>query len=267
VRRRADESVAPTSRLGFPRLQRSMTDDISRILNAWEYEPGELRVRRIEAEDGRPLIQIRMDLGIMQLEWRGRPDGRRPHDEASLLDHYRQERDRHETPEPFLLSREDCWSLGQEAVQYYWRRISFFELKEYERAEEDAVHNLGILDLCGDHGEQEEDRALSDQYRVFVTAHRIQARALTHLEREEHSEALDVIRKGIVEVETILRDQGDPEAMEDCTELSFLRDWEREVEESVDLEAAVEDEEFELAASLRDKLKEMDGGPGQTGLR
>ena len=256
----------------------SRTDDISRILEAWEYEPGELRVRRIEGPHGRPLIQIRMDLGIMQLEWEDRPDGVRPHKVASLLEHYRRQSDEHVAvgePQPFTLSREDCWALGQEAMQYYWRRISFFELKEYERAEADAVHNLGILDLCGDHGEQEEDRQIADQYRVFVTAHRIQARALTHLESEEHAKALSVIHEGIVEVETILRDQGDPEAMETCTELSFLRDWEQEVEESrprtereklsVDLEAAVEDEKFELAASLRDKLKEMDVGAGLSG--
>ena len=137
------------------------------------------------------------------------------------------------------------------------------------------MHNLGILDLCGDHGEQEEDRQIADQYRVFVTAHRIQARALTHLESEEQVKALSVIHEGIVEVETILRDQDDPQAMETCTELTFLRDWEQEVEESrprtereqlrVDLEAAVEDEKFELAASLRDKLKEMDVGPGLSG--
>lgn len=257
-----------------------MTDDISRILEAWEYEPGELRVRPIEADDGRQVIQIRMDLGIMQLEYEGRPDGDRPHDEPSLLEHFRKQRDQHVAsgvPEPFTLSREECWALGQEAMQYYWRRISFFELKEYERAEADAVHNLGILDLCGDYGEQEDDRQIADQYRVFVTAHRIQARALTHLEAEEHDAALDVIRAGITEVETILRDQGDPEAEETCTELSFLRDWEQEVEDSrprtqreqlaVDLEAAVEDEKFELAASLRDKLREMDSGPGPSGLR
>jgi hypothetical protein len=254
-----------------------MSDDISRILEAWEYEPGELRVRKITSDEGRSLIQIRMDLGIMQLEWSGRPDGDRPHDEPSLLDHFQAQHERHQVSgngEPFTLPREDCWALGQEAMQYYWRRISFFELKEYELAEQDAVHNLGILDLCGEFGEHEEDRQISDQYRVFVTAHRIQARALKHLEDEEHGQALSVIRAGIVEVEGILKDQADPEALENCTELTFLRDWEQEVEDSrprsqseqlrVDLEAAVEEEKFELAASLRDKLREMESGRGRS---
>ena len=250
-----------------------MSDDISRILKAWKYEPGELHVRKVTSEDGRDLIQIRMDLGIMQLEWSGRPDGAILHDQPSLLDHYRAEQQRHRaagSSEPFVLGREDCWSLGQEAIQYYWRRISFFELKQYELAEQDADHNLGILDLCGEFGEHEEDRQLRDQYRVFVTAHRIQARALKHLDEEDHAGALAVIRAGVAEVEGILRDLADPEAMETCSELSFLRDWEQEVEDSrprsrseqlqVDLKAAVEEEKFELAASLRDRLREMETG-------
>ena len=250
-----------------------MTDDISRILKAWKYEPGELRVRKLTSEDGRDLIQIRTDLGIMQLEWSGRPDGAILHDQPSLLDHYRAQHLRHRasgSSEPFVLGREDCWALGQEAMQYYWRRISFFELKQYELAEQDAEHNLAILDLCGQFGEHEEDRQIGDQYRVFVTAHRIQARALKHLEEENHAAALAVVRTGIAEVEEILRNIGDPEVMESCTELAFLRDWEQEIEDSrprspkeqlrVDLKAAVEEEKFELAASLRDKLRELETG-------
>ena len=250
-----------------------MSDDITRILKAWKYEPGELRVRKVTSEDGRDLIQIRMDLGIMQLEWSGRPDGAILHDQPSLLDHYRAEHRRHRASgnsEPFVLGREDCWALGQEAMQYYWRRISFFELKQYELAEQDAEHNLGILDLCGEFGEHEEDRQMREQYRVFVTAHRIQARALKHLDQEDHAAALAVIRNGIAEVEGLLKSLGGPDAVETCTELTFLRDWEQEVEESrprsqseqlqVDLEAAVEEEKFELAASLRDRLREIETG-------
>ena len=69
-----------------------MSDDIGRILGAWDYEAGELRVRTIDGEKGdgqkgERKIQIRIDLGIMQLTWSGRPDGTRPHDRESLLDH------------------------------------------------------------------------------------------------------------------------------------------------------------------------------------
>ncbi|SVD52673.1 uncharacterized protein METZ01_LOCUS405527, partial [marine metagenome] len=68
-----------------------MTQDITRLLADWDYEPGELRVRKIDGDDGLPKIQIRMDLGLMQLEWEGRPDGTRPHDTDSLLTYFRRQ--------------------------------------------------------------------------------------------------------------------------------------------------------------------------------
>jgi hypothetical protein len=238
-------------------------------MDGWDYAPGQLRVRTIDGRDNKQKIQIRMDLGLMQLEWMGRPDGAKPHECMSLLEHYRLKQEEHMPEngnEPFSLSREDCWALGQEAMQYYWRRISFFELKEYARAETDAIHNIGILDMCQEFAEHDEDRQIADQYRAFVTAHRIQANALQLLEKEEHDSALDVIRKGIVEIEEVLDALGDLDH-EECPELKFLKEWEREVEQNrplspterlrVDLRDAVEQEKFELAADLRDRLRNM----------
>ncbi len=243
-----------------------MCKDISPILRGWSYTPGELRVRRIEAGDGRPRIQIRMDLGLMQLEWSGRPDGTRPRDCASLLDYFQDECQRRQR----ALSRADCWELGQEAMQYYWRRISFFELKEYERAEQDALHNLDILDLCQEFAEHPEDRQIAQQYRAFVTAHRIQARVLALLEQRDHELALARLRDGIRHIEEILVEQQGFDSLQDCQELRFLREWERELEGSrplslreklsADLKTAVEQEKFELAASLRDRLRLLEAG-------
>ena len=156
-----------------------MERDIGPILGDWKYAPGELSVRKIRGGNGSSKLQIRMDLGLMQLEWQGRPDALRPHGYVSLLDYYCQKRSEWEKahgPGTFSLSHEDCSELAQEAMKYYWRRIGFFELKEYERAEEDALHNLAILDLCYEYAEEDEDRQLAEQYRVFVTTHRVQAR-------------------------------------------------------------------------------------------
>ena len=105
-----------------------MNQDIGPVMDGWDYAPGELRVRTIDGRDNKQKIQIRMDLGLMQLEWMGRPDGAKPHECMSLLEYYRLKQEEHMPEngnEPFSLSREDCWALGQEAMQYYWRRISF----------------------------------------------------------------------------------------------------------------------------------------------
>lgn len=252
--------------------QSPMCQDIEPLLTGWDYVPGELTVRTVEGKDRHPKIQIRTDLGLMQLEWEGRPDGTRPHDAVSLLDHYRSAVDQSKAA-GFKLTREDCWLLGQEAIQYYWRRMSFFELKEYDRAEADAVHNLDILDLCERYGEHEEDRQIAEQYRVFVTTHRIQARALARLEEDDFDGALAEIGRGATHIEDILEKQGDFDHIDECMELRFLRDWQREVEQSRprtlrerlsdELATAVEDEQFERAARLRDRLRTLGSKGGE----
>ncbi|CAN5810163.1 hypothetical protein BH11PLA1_BH11PLA1_21200 [soil metagenome] len=60
--------------------------DLSELLRAWPYEPGRLNVRVIESADGEGRIQMRLDLGILQMHMTGRPDGQRPRGFQSLLD-------------------------------------------------------------------------------------------------------------------------------------------------------------------------------------
>jgi hypothetical protein len=53
---------------------------IDDALSGWEYEPGTVQARLVKGADGRPLIQMRVELGVLQIEPAGRPDGARPHD-------------------------------------------------------------------------------------------------------------------------------------------------------------------------------------------
>ena len=55
-----------------------MSLDISDILEDWPFKPGEVNVRRIMGNDGREKLQMRIDLGILQMEISGRPDGKTP---------------------------------------------------------------------------------------------------------------------------------------------------------------------------------------------
>lgn len=62
--------------------------DLSDLLNQWAYEPGKLNVRVIMGTDGEPRIQMRLDLGVLQMHMEGRPDGQRPRGFESLLDYH-----------------------------------------------------------------------------------------------------------------------------------------------------------------------------------
>jgi len=55
-----------------------MNADISKLLREWPFESGKLNVRLIQGEDGDPRVQMRLDLGILQMHVEGRPDGQRP---------------------------------------------------------------------------------------------------------------------------------------------------------------------------------------------
>ncbi len=64
-----------------------MERDLSEVLSEWPYEPGKINVRLIQGSDGEPLIQVRLDLGFLQMRSEGRPDGAMPHGFGSVLEY------------------------------------------------------------------------------------------------------------------------------------------------------------------------------------
>ena len=86
-----------------------MSLDITRILSGWPFEPGQITARRVRGEDGRDLIQLRLDLGLLQMEATGRPDGQRPHGYESLLEYHQDRLERHR--------EESDAGAGNEAVE------------------------------------------------------------------------------------------------------------------------------------------------------
>jgi hypothetical protein len=65
----------------------SETADLRRLLAGWAYRENE-NLRVVRGDDGREILQVRLPLGIEQLELIGRPDGQRPYGRASVLDHH-----------------------------------------------------------------------------------------------------------------------------------------------------------------------------------
>ncbi|MCY3772157.1 MAG: UvrB/UvrC motif-containing protein [Gemmatimonadetes bacterium] len=250
-----------------------MNRDIGRLLDEWEYTgPDKLIVRKIKGEDGRTRIQMRVDLGILQMEWSGRPDGGTPHGKASLLDHYLERLEKRKAdkgPDAQLnLSHEDCVNLQSESLQYYYRRICMFELESYHEACRDAEHNLQIMDMVRTHAENDDDRLSFEQYRPFVIMHRTRARSLIATGTGDTDKALHHIEEGIEEIETFFRSYDRNDLVEESQELKILRDMAEEIRKQqprseedrlrAELTEAVENEEFERAAEIRDELKKFD---------
>ena len=124
-----------------------MSFDISHLLDDWEYQAGQVVVRKFKGADGKEKIQLRVDLGVLQMNAEGRPDGKRPYGHPSLFDHYRirlqKHRAAHEGSEDgFKLTSEDCAKLQLEALQYHHRYICLLQLEYYDAVLRDAGRNL-----------------------------------------------------------------------------------------------------------------------------
>ena len=246
-------------------------DDIQPLLESWPYEPDKLCVRRIKGTDGEEKIQLRVEMGILQMEVSGRPDGQRPHGYESLLHYYKAKvRASPEDSKTYRLDPDVCLSLQVEGLQYYHRRISFLELGEYRLAQDDAQRNLDMFDFVKEHAREEEDSMVLEQYRPFVIGHRIRAVVLQELEDENFDRALLEIHNGIEEIQGFFKEYDRPDLVEDSEEVVFLKEWAEEIRKDrprplfqdlkEQLSEAVAIEDFERAAQLRDQLQALSPG-------
>lgn len=246
--------------------------DLRTILEGWEYEPGKISVRKIIGQDGREKIQTRIDLGVLQFEVSGRPDGNRPYGRDSLLDHHEQRLRQHVrengSDAGFNLTAEECRDLRHEAHLFYQRFLSEFVLEEFDAVEADTARNLRLLDFCRRYAEGESDRESLEAQRAYVLMMNIRARVYSALQREEFALALAVLEDGIDEVrDATSLDPIRPDG-EDIPEIQVLTNLRDEIIEAMpddaeprlqmELQAAVEREDYEAAARLRDRLARRD---------
>src|SRR3954447_21237123 len=93
--------------------------DITHALHGWAFQPGQVNVRLIRGNDGKPKLQLRLDLGLLQMELDGRPDGKRPHRASTELEFQRKKlvnyRKRVGSDTGFILSSRDCQALREES--------------------------------------------------------------------------------------------------------------------------------------------------------
>ncbi len=243
-----------------------MSDDLHSILRGWDYQPGRVIARWIEGDDDRPRIQLRLDLGILQMEPTGRPDGARPHGHLSLLDyHAEQERDGREAP---TLDAHALSALQQEALQYYYRYMAYSALRNREAVIRDTRHNLDIFELVG---RRAADPSLAWnvlQFYPFVRMMNARAQAEVHMDGKRFADAVAAIEEGLEDLRAFSAEHGietGPEQLEDLEQfherLLHLRDRQAQPPRDhlrSELARAIADEDYERAAELRDQLKKLE---------
>jgi hypothetical protein len=245
----------------------TMSLDLNDLLRDWPHEPGKLKVRKILGTDGKEKLQLRIDLGLIQMETAGRPDGQRPHNCESLLEwHQGRARRAEKRGETYTLSAEEIGDIQYESIQYYHRYISLFQLGDYAGVMRDTQRNLDLFEFVAAHASEELSEGL-EQHTPYVLMMNTRARASIEIEREDFAAAVRGIERGMAKIRAFYEKHGAPEGAETSPELSFLNEWLDEVRgrqpvtklEKMrrEMEKAIESEAYERAAELRDAMKAL----------
>jgi len=244
-----------------------MIRDLRTIIDGWEYEPGKISVRKIIGRDGREKIQTRIDMGLLQMEPDGPPDGQRIAGYDSVLERLEAELRRHIAvygdDQDFVLSPEQCVDLRREAYLYYQRYLSLFVLEDYERVARDTARNLRAIELCMKYAASAEDRASLAAQRGYVLMMHARSRACAALRAERYDDALRLVTEGVAALRAASQETLD-EQVSFASEMRVLAALREEIMSRMppdsparlrhELQEALEGEDYERAALLRDRL-------------
>ena len=248
--------------------------DLTPLIQAWDFNP-DSNVRKIKGADGVQKVQVRVDQGafqgILQLSLDGRPDGKKPHGHdfaldyyCGLLDEYRRE-NRDEAG--FSLDSDACQELFEEGARVYGRYAFLLQIKDYDRVVRDTERNMELFRFVNTHGDGEEDRLNLEKWWPYILRINATARSMVEQGCGDFDRALEIVAEAREQIDEL----GEVDAEEFFVERKRSNEALDELEESLrserplsrtekleqELQDAVDQEEFERAASIRDKLNEL----------
>ena len=243
--------------------------DIRELLEGWPYDP-ENDARIVRGKDGREILQVRTPLGLEQLEMQGRPDGTRPHEMDSALEFYQQQLTQAKTAgskAEFKLSAQDCAELFGEGTLYYFRYLRLFQLKRWAETMRDTTRNLQLFDFVRRYAAREEDREYLEKWRPYLLRMNAAASVLHWLEKGDAPKALKIVQSGSEQIAALEEMDDDTFRFERERSLAALRELEKQIQQKQpvapvellqrQLRRAIERQEFERAAELRDRIREL----------
>jgi len=243
--------------------------DLRRLLEGWPHDP-EKPARIVRGDDGREILQVRTPLGLEQLEMQGRPDGARPHGMESALEHQLQQFARAQAAGQegdFELDAEACAELFDEGTLFYFRYLHLFQLERWADTVSDTARNLRLFDFVHRHAAREEDRDNLEKWRPYILRMNAVASAMLSLEHSEAAKALQIVQTAHDQIEALEEMEDDTFQFERKRSQAALRELETQIRKRQpvsrverlerELRQAIDRQEFERAAELRDRLRAL----------
>ncbi len=261
-----------------------MTLDLDELTQGWDCPAGELRARLVVGRDGQEVIQVRLDLGVMQMYLDSRPDGQRYHGLPSAREYIEHElRVGGDTLIPA-----DWQELQRELQQTNYRRLAYCTLAEDALDANDAgatrVFIRGALaDIESCHAcmqllvQAGADHGGSNSLKPTLVFDKARLLSQLRVVEGQFEAAIEQAEAGALALEELLGELGyDEELREEDPGVGYLRDLSRQLRMEYGvtqtlrerLEDALDREDFEAAARLRDAIRQReadeltdDGGP------
>ncbi|MBN2442538.1 MAG: UvrB/UvrC motif-containing protein [Spirochaetales bacterium] len=243
--------------------------DITGLLREWEYDPDNY-IRVLKLKDGREVLQVRQPLGIEQYELEGRPDGKKPFEKESVLNEYLDRLEYHillfSTDENFKLNYEDFILLQDEGMLYYARYLLLYQIADYEKTIKDTEHNLKLCDFIDKYLNDEDVKNELLQYRPYIVKINAISKAMIKMKSQLKMGAREILKEAIDLIQNIPEINTPTFQLEKKRSLDSLRTTLMEMSEGEfseidnlenELSQAVEKENYERAAELRDMIDKL----------
>jgi hypothetical protein len=243
--------------------------DIGQLLESWPYD-ADHNVRIGRGDDGREILQVRTLMGLEQYELEGRPDGQRPHGMESALEYHLQRLDKARAAgqeDSFVLPHNQCVELFAEGTLFYYRYLHCFQAREWKRTLRDTTRNLRLFDFVRRYAESESDQMHLERWRPYILRMNAAAAAMLALESELFERAQVIIRGALDRLEALPELDDETFQYERKRSLLALREMAEQIQKNLplsehdrleqELQQAIEQQAFERAAQLRDRLRAL----------
>jgi excinuclease UvrABC helicase subunit UvrB len=126
---------------------------------------------------------------------------------------------------------------------------------------------LRLFDFVHQYAAREEDQNYLEKWRPYIVRMNAAASALMTLDKGAHDQALEIVNAGIDRIETLEELEDETFKFEKGRSLTVLRDLAAQIQQTRPVSAverlerqlrrAIDRQEFERAAELRDRLREL----------
>lgn len=252
-----------------------MTEDIAPLLHHWPFDP-ENSIRKIISPEGAEKIQVRVDQGpfqgILQMELDGRPDGRRPHDSAFVLDHFQGKLDsfieENGATDGFSLKKSHCSELFDESRLLYERYVFLLQLQDYDRVIRDTEQNMDLFRFVNKYAATKKDRLHLEKWWPYILRIHAIARVMIATQDNDFESGIKIIENVLDQIEHLEAVEAEEFVVEKRRSIKALNELREELDQKrppteperlkKELLEAIDNEEFERAAQLRDQINGLE---------